>query len=808
MRSTGHLLIAALVLGGCQCERFFPEKVGSGIARLTVRNVAVATKIIASDTECGFEAPDVKEAFLVDGRVGETGTVTWEIDDCTLDFGEVHTVFTDCNGIELRAGGTVTLSGTKSVTGLLTGELENPVIPQSPDAVHMELSMAAHDFVVEMSNKDTSLRIIEGNLSWNAEPHLGVADSSGVCSIVTSDLSLSSIGWKGGRVFVTTASSAFEADVVSSDIAAQIGRWGDHENWIDGRITVWDSSVEVPNGSDEFKGLDDAYDPATHLASFACTEDLRQPLSYECEPLTPKLAEGTARLGVKLFGRLASVLDDDARCGFANPDVLAEATLNGAVGEVGSATFTVTDCPLDFGGLVAVKEDCLGHIDYLSGSAVASGTKTVTGLLTGDPEVPVIPLSQYPGSATVRFEVSGLTLSDNATSRTLTVNGALSGTVATETAIDTQLGVCAYKTPHAAFDDIAIENSDVVLGTELGRFNLKVGTSQLDAQNGKKGMRENYLSGFVVMDGQRIDLPLPGKEPVLDPDYDPAAFEESYACDPRFEKVTAPEDCDFRSTLARGVARLLMQTAGSLGALINADDACGFESTGVLTNPIDVQGDPPQMGSVTWQTQGCVMESATEALVSSECTGGYTHWQGRATFDARRTVRGERVNRLGFIAAVIPRAHDAVDLFLDSVSLEGFSTWYVAPGEIAPEARLEFHSGTLSAILHPITGENANDPGVYDIPTPVLWFEDVRLQNADATLYAGGKTFRLALDSAQASGQNGSFGGRTNEVTATIEIDGTVYDLGTLPLKESYDQAAFDATYDCDPSLVAPVPAD
>ena len=100
--------MGVVTLTGCQLEQMFPGKVADGVARLTVRNAGNIVKLITADTACGFES-DLVKASRVSSRV-KVGTVTETVTNCTLTFPEEISLGKDCNGVDTRVRGTVTVS--------------------------------------------------------------------------------------------------------------------------------------------------------------------------------------------------------------------------------------------------------------------------------------------------------------------------------------------------------------------------------------------------------------------------------------------------------------------------------------------------------------------------------------------------------------------------------------------------------------------------------------------------------------------------------------------------------------------------
>src|SRR5262249_21090075 len=156
----------------------------------------------------------------------------------------------------------------------------------------------------------------------------------------------------------------------ASSLFAVNGKANGMENALTGRITVMGKDQSLPMDGD-VGGLDPAYDPSTFDSSYACTPDLKRPVSFDCSgAIEPRLAQAAARLTVRNFGALADRLDKDATCGFKSPAVLQYAELQGAVGGMGTVILTARDCALNFAPGTVAKTSCTGSQRKVSGKAV------------------------------------------------------------------------------------------------------------------------------------------------------------------------------------------------------------------------------------------------------------------------------------------------------------------------------------------------------------------------------------------------------------------------------------------------------
>lgn len=796
--------VVLTLASGCQVESLFPEKVGDGAARLTVRNAGVLLSVINSNVECGFAAPSVIGDFTVEGEVGQVGSVTWTVEDCHIDFGPAPVVVgTDCTGAETTVTGRVVVDATRTIRGLITGNAETPVVPESPDAVTLAVHAVVFGYRVQMAGSAANALMKQAVIDVAADVHLAQSESLGVCAIPTDAVTLRSIVVTEAAYEIDDGEGrVFDVPVSRAEISAQVGAYRDRENEIGGTIRVWDSHVDLAHDP----RLDPTYDPDAFLESFACAEDLKLPIAYTCESLAPRLAEGAAKLSIHTVGNLVSAFSKDTTCGFKSAAVLAAPEATGEVGrDGGTVTYRIDDaCELDFGPEGrTLQADCEGHAPVVFGRARFTGTMELRGRLTGNPEQPIIPTSRDAVTLRFRIEVENAKVQGQNPEVMEVLHGAVSGTMRPRLAIDTATGACSIDTPVVSFEQVAWEpGTEAVIRTSGNALGITIDDSALDAQNGKKGERENYLEGRITVGGEPYSIPLDGGEPILDPSYDAATFDDSWTCDANLRVPASDRDCSMHQVIADGVARLVIQTTGTIAGAVNADDNCGYSNKmDVLKNPSRVEGRAGEMGSLTWAIQGCGLgPGAAAAEYATDCTGGVTHWVGNANVDSTRTVRGMRedveVFLIGRVAdSVAPMSPESVDLWLTDVQLQEFASWALAPGQQEPLGILTIHSGTLNAFVQPMTGWDEAQQR-YTIPTPVAKLQGVRLQNARATLVAQGMTFVVDIDDTNLLAVNGALGTSENSITGTVTIDGEVVNVGGA-LNPDYDEAALAASWAC-----------
>ena len=803
-------VVAVLGATGCPVEQLFPDKVAMGVARLSARDLATLVSAIANDNRCGFASDLVQRNATLDGQVGHDGAITFNVDRCTIDFGKATTVSTDCNGVALIASGAVTVNGSQTIRGHLTGNPAQPAIPGAADAVEMKLDVNFDGYQVRASNAENGLLIKKGRATLTARPHLAVSASLSVCAIAGSDLTIDNIVYQGAQMVVDQGDSSFEAPVPRSDFGVQVGRWGERENTLWGSLTVWDSAISLP-AKDDKDGLDPDYHRADFERSMECTEDIQVPVNYFCGSLDEQLAEGVAKLALATFCRIVNEYDEDTVCGFASAPVLDAQVVTGELGRDGaSVRQTIGEpCGKHYAAPTAIKTDCNGVAYVATGDVAGTGVKRVVGINTGNHALPIAPTQVQPAVVDLAMELGEFSFSLSSQPYLLRVHsGQLSGTVVVQLGLHTGLHLCMIKSSAAAMNHVNLANAEVELVVDGNIFALHVDSADLSAINGRIKGRENELVGTISINGQpytfgTADAPVP-----LDPAYDYQTFLDSDVCLLDYQHVDTDAECSPYPLAGGLAARLIVQAAASIAQLVNSDNKCGFEDTfGVLMWPTDVQGEVGEMGSVTWQVSSCAVGTDTLSVVREDCLDNVTYQSGSAIVDATRTVSGERESQYLIVDAVIPRDPREVDLRLDGVTLASFVSYELKAGETVPIQKITLESGQLSGLVQPVLGENASDPGRFDIPTPLAYLSDLRLVNAAATLELDGKLLKVQIQTADIQAQNGVLDGVGNLINATLVIDGHTVEIVDGKLVLDYDQAKFDQSYACTENLVSIFPS-
>jgi hypothetical protein len=517
-----------------------------------------------------------------------------------------------------------------------------------------------------------------------------------------------------------------------------------------------------------------------------------------CPSCAPDLVgQGVARLTVRNVGAVTSLVTNDEDCGFASDKV--DVKVDGEVGGEGTLTLTVKDCAIDAGSGQDVSTDCEDVKTIAKGKVTVSATRTINGTLTGnaDPALAIVP--NGPDAVTIKLtkvEFDGFSVEKTDSDDVLTnTDGSLTATVKPRLAVDETTGVCSIATPNVTFT-IKYGASNVHVKTPDNEFDADVASSDYTAQSGKKGKSENSISGKMTVFGSEIDVKDDGK---LDPSYKKEDFLKSYACT---ENLQDPENftCgDLNAPLADGAARLTTKTLGTLASLLNADDACGFASAGVLGAAVpdgDVGGD----GTITFTVTDCELAfGATPVALPSDCNGVATEVSGTVTVSATKVITGRFT---GDFAGdpVVPDSDRPAVVTITSAEFADFTL-----GSSADNNSIRFENGTLAGTVTPRTAlSSANGACSISSANAAL---SVTSLISDVAVTSDSGTFNLAITAADFDATNGSMGDGTNELAGTVTVDETAYTVPSdgLGLNPTFNQAEFDDSWQCAPDLVTPV---
>lgn len=779
-----------------------------GAARLTIRNLGAIANATELDTACGFSSPGVLNSAVISGPAGTSGDATFRVEACTIDLSSRPVFDTDCLGGETLASGRITVTATKKLTGRLSGDLMQPVVPTTDTPAQIEILEARFEnFKIEQNG--TALTMVSGAIAGKLTPRVAMDTAVGACSAKTPVARFRDVAYApGSKLKIAASQGTFEATIDGSNLSAVNGTFGSESNLLDGTLTMGGETYTLPTDPAD-DGLDPEYNEATFNSAWIC-ETIHPTAPFECS-VAQTLGRGAAQLSVLTVGTIANLIEADTNCGFSSAAVLDSVQTTGALGDPGgSATFTIGNaCSLSFATEVEADADCNGKKIFVSGTANVRGTKVLSGYVSGDRLQPIVPTTRDPARLALEISFDNFRVSTSANDNALTVRtGVLSAIVNPRTAIDLGTGACSIPTPVAKIENVVWSNGSVIIESQGKVLGSEIATSSLEATNGVRDGVTNRLSGSITVDGEIITI-----DGALDPAFDEAAFAASFACTPNMEIPAGDEACNMKKPLAEGTARLLVSALGTVTGIVNEDDDCGFSAN--LTDPSTVVGEPGQQGSMSWDIQNCALErrgNAASQPASTDCLGRRAYHSGVATVTGTRLVTGlrEEINLIIVrFDSIVPNSRESVTVTENMISFNEFNSYELDPGQTAPARGINIHSGTASAIVQPILGEQEDERGTFDVPTKVARLSNINVNNARVTIVFEGKTFNVPVDSASLSAFNGSYAttGEKNTISGSITVGGQTFTLAPQPLDPDFNQADFDARYACTDNLRATVPA-
>lgn len=817
----GVVLLAGL--SGCIAAK--KQAAGEGIARLTVRNLGAVIGLLNADTACGFASDAVQGAAVVTGNPGEDGSVVFTVAGCTVTAANVED--TDCNGVTKTSSGSFTADATLTITGLVTGDPNQPVVPNSPESITFDFSnISFSEFKVVDSGNENNLTQRSGSISMTAKPRLAVAEDSGACAIATPNVTFTDITYSADSVVFLSAINdkgklkEKEIEIGGGTFSAQngVGPTGE-ENTISGNLITLGKDAPVDGDGK----LDPDYDAAAFQSDYACEDNLVIPESFDCADVRQVVAENSGRLSALTLGIAAGVAR--AQCPFV------PAGLTGGLGEDGSVLTLAlaAECPLTFPAGTVVSTDCNGETITIEGSyTVAAGsTLEVTGYNVGNAAVGVLPTSRAPAVITASIDFTNFSISKSVADPAVPAavfsiaSGNLSGEVAPRFFLDPASGACTISsdilgTAPVAFNNVTwtdavieLDSDDLVDDNTL--FNFTLDTSSIDAQSGDNVATSNEINGSLTFSGVPITI-APGT--LLQEDFDAQVFEDAFrSCPidadngiPNAALAVADAQCSFRQALGQNAARLMV--GATAGVVTVKEAACG-PATATVFN-----GAPNTVGNSVATTTNCTIPFPAGAPASLDCTGGAVDVDGTFTFNGAKTTTGFMVdlNADGNVDVVAPVAQDGASFDNAAIDMAAWSFDKLANGVSLAKITVtgDIEVSNFTPILAEGDGNLQGNPdgvgdGTFTQRSPIFSFDGLA-SAAGATITAtlvlrnaaGLLTFNIDITNLGINAFVGAIIGTSNDIDGALTVDGELVTIvaGT-PFDAAFNQAALDASYSC-----------
>ena len=259
-------------------------------ARLLAYSAGLANAVVAQDSVCGLSSNGVLSAPIsVVGAVGMPGSITHVARSCAPALPPLtapQPVAVDCVGAESYALGSVTVTATRSTSGLRIETCVGagggpPCIPGvaplcAGGQVQIDMSASfASEFMTyrglegRSATPDAAMTINGGRLTATVVPTLGESlSNTGVCSIPTPVNHLTNLSASNMPILLALEGRSFAVVIDSSDLEVRVGMQNSQGNSISGTIVIDGQSFSVSGP------VDPNYSQAQFDRTYACTPDL------------------------------------------------------------------------------------------------------------------------------------------------------------------------------------------------------------------------------------------------------------------------------------------------------------------------------------------------------------------------------------------------------------------------------------------------------------------------------------------------------------------------------------------------------
>lgn len=528
------------------------DQFGDGAARFGIAVLGGIAELINNDTTCGFESPAVKTSAQTTGTLGRPGGAALftagGATPCRFSWTMPTQIDSDCNGKRTMVQGTVNVRATKRLEGWLTGDENEPIVPDRRDPVAIELELDLQDFTMFNDGTASNLIVRSGRLRGTLKPRAAIAVDREACAIGTPVVTFENVAWQDATISASDQAN-LEIQVSSAALTAQSGAKDSIENTLSGTIVVDGQTLTVPFNPSA-GGLDPNYDRGVFDRSYqSCNPNLRVAVQESDCDLKPKLAKEAARALIFAGATMTSMVVKDADCGFSDSGVQENPVrVTGDDGDFGSMDFAINNCRIQRGSTSAndaagnvydnaqrISQDCRSRGLYAKGRITVAAREHVEGRRDSIWFTDVIyPLN--PSSVTIYLdsvlveEFTVFTRDPNLSplSKVTIHSGNLTGTVYPKTGEDQdERGYYTIATPVAALESLTLSNGEITLIDEEGKnFKLSIATSELDAYNGMYNNDGNRIAGSITVDGQSFTV----ARESLEASYNQADFDQRYAC--------------------------------------------------------------------------------------------------------------------------------------------------------------------------------------------------------------------------------------------------------------------------------------
>jgi hypothetical protein len=554
-----------------------------------------------------------------------------------------------------------------------------------------------------------------------------------------------------------------------------------------------------------------------------------------------EVADGVARLFTQPLSMVVSELNNNAEVGFDSKDVemsIIKSTDPKTPGK-GTVIWTITDKYIDHPTEQAIYENCHGSKAYWHGQIyIKKATKSLTGILTGNPKKPVMPDPE--GTViTAEIEFHNLAVRFAGMKESLIVkSGKSSFSVKPRLAQSQQgqsKGLRVVTTPNTKFEDIIIKETLVELISPEVRMEVPINDAKLFLQVGLgEDGTENVIKGDITIFGTQRSVPTDNLG--LDPNYDRKKFEETYGCHPDLQGEVSFNAVKLEERLAHGIAALSANLLGGVAQALENDQKCGFSSPETLlsTTLSDQEGEIGEsrmrVNSACWlnfesyRTPGDAFGFALELSGSIRIDEAHKTLKGRIITSPKilqddveayrkRIAKGEDLTLSPKPESVSPLSRQMATLgFKGEVIDLSFKQVCVGEGEtdnihhckkkgVLLNKWLTLSRGAVTATFKPIMAKDLEEgptQGFCAFKTKNASV-DIALSDAEATIHDHHSEISVHVDG-EIKAYSGIYGAHENELSGYMalnqhKIEFTEGDLPFIALDPNYDPGKFVASY-------------
>ncbi len=242
---------------------------------------------------------------------------------------------------------------------------------------------------------------------------------------------------------------------------------------------------------------------------------------------------GAARMAIMAAGSVTGLAGTDEACGFTSLATMLTGIGGLEFGDDGSleVRWNIEDCSVAAPEPV-VQTDCAGDVRTTQGAATVSGSQVVA-LQPGLPPAPGDPRAVHlTVSEAELFQLVMTSERPSAPDEDATITfhkGRISAEI--EPVLgesESAPGTYQVPTPVARISRVRLNDATLTIDAQGNQLDLRIDDSDLTATSGNfPGGVTNTITGYIVVDGRRVEI-----DDALESDYEPAAFDATYACTP------------------------------------------------------------------------------------------------------------------------------------------------------------------------------------------------------------------------------------------------------------------------------------